>query len=176
MTARLTSWLECSRLLERAVNESEKQGGYPPGTPAKISGGLAEVAATELEGIEENLRHRAGVAELYSKALAETRGVTFLRTADVSPIQYPIFLDSSRIRDHVKACLSAAGVPVATWYDPPIFPRGVSFAALGYDPATTPVAADRSSRVLCLPTGLFVDAQCVTSVVARLNDALRQVS
>ena len=171
---RTAKLLERTGILRQAVTAAELRGGFPPGTPAGISGALARVILSELDSLGPNLEHRATMSALYRSRLAPLTDASWKSTeardakgtgslfvpamADGPLMRFPVLFAERSVRDRVRARLQAVGFDVTGWYDPPIFPAGVDLGALGYDPAQTPVARDLAARVLCLPTGRNINA------------------
>ncbi len=161
-------------LLREATAEPELSGKMPPGTPARLSGALAEVVIDQIEGLGSNLSHRQAVVEAYDSELSGSRLLG--RCNSHRPmICYPIFCESTAIRDRLKKLLRESGIPVTTWYDPPVYPRGVDLHALNYYPEAVPVAEDLASRVLCLPTGRIISPQHAREIARELIAASADV-
>ncbi|HZT97053.1 MAG TPA: DegT/DnrJ/EryC1/StrS family aminotransferase [Chloroflexota bacterium] len=139
-------------LLRQAAAPVELVGGMPPGTPARLSGALAEVVLDHLQSLDENLAHRHSVVGAYGEAFA---GAAVFQTVafDGPLICYPVLCPDRAIRDGLRRRLTAGGIPATAWYDPPVFPRGVDLERIGYDSEAVPVAEDLAGRILCLPTG-----------------------
>jgi dTDP-4-amino-4,6-dideoxygalactose transaminase len=162
--------LERLGILRRAVAPAELGTGFPPGTPALLSGALAEVILAELGSISTNVEHRSGMTALYSEMLARNTSLQIPAAATGSLLRFPVLCQDRSHRDRARAKLAVAGFDVTTWYDPPVFPRGVDLASINYNPAENPIAEDVASRILTLPTGKNVTAAGVRRIVDIMSE------
>lgn len=158
-TSSISSQMERLGILRQAVSGVELEGGYPPGTPSQMPGAFAEVILSELESFPQLQAHRQSMVDLYKAQLDGLQGASWPAGADGPLMRFPLLISNQGERDRIKTLLVAANFDVTTWYDPPIFPRGVDYSRIGYVPATNPVAEDISKRIVCLPTGRNIDAE-----------------
>lgn len=167
----LARGMERASILRQAVTNGELHGAFPPGTPAKLSGALAAVVTDELERLSDLLDHRSRMVELYRHRLQESENLSWPAEASGPLIRFPVLLRDRWSRAAARELLLAAGFDVTSWYDPPVFPRGVDLERLGYRGQDVPVAEDVASRVLCLPTGRNIDESGLRRLVGIIQSA-----
>ena len=128
-----------------------------PGINGKMSEINAAFGLLQLRHVDEALRRRAVIADLYDRALADIPGIRPLPKAGsasvVNNAYYPVLVEKSfpLSRDGLYQRLRDNGIHGRRYFYPLIssFPmyRGLPSAA----PANLPVATLAASQVLCLP-------------------------
>lgn len=171
---RATSTLEWISLLRRAVSREELEGGMPPGTPSFLSAALARVILAEMAGLASNLAHRSEICSLYGRLLWDAPHLSLPPASGRPLLRYPILCANPEVRRRLRIRLDTISTQVTTWYDPPVFPRGVDLQRLGYDASTVPVAEDCATRVLCLPTGPSTDRDRAEQIANEILDRRRK--
>jgi dTDP-4-amino-4,6-dideoxygalactose transaminase len=116
-----------------------------------ISGVQAGSGLRQLKKIEQNIRHRKELAELYDKLL-EQKGWpsrNYSRSImDPVMVRYPV-----RIAEKQKALVEAAkaGIELGSWFECPLHPIETPLAAYNYEVGMCPVAEKASNEVVNLP-------------------------
>lgn len=147
-----------------------------PGINGKMSEINAAFGMLQLRGVDEAIARRAVVDRAYRTLLADVEGIAPLARDDVSSANHSYFpiLVGERYplsRDALYARLKEAGVHGRRYFYPLIsdFPmyRGLPSAQR----ANLPVAADASSRVLCLPIYPDLAQEDVERIVGLIREA-----
>jgi dTDP-4-amino-4,6-dideoxygalactose transaminase len=116
-----------------------------------ISGVQAGSGLRQLKKIEQNIRHRKELADLYDKLL-EQKGWpsrNYSRSImDPVMVRYP-----ARIAEKQKALVEAAkaGIELGSWFECPLHPIETPLAAYNYEVGMCPVAEKASNEVVNLP-------------------------
>jgi dTDP-4-amino-4,6-dideoxygalactose transaminase len=130
-----------------------------------ISGVQAGSGLRQLKKIEQNIRHRKELAELYDKLL-EQKGWpsrNYSRsTMDPVMVRYPV-----RIAEKQKALVEAAkaGIELGSWFECPLHPIETPLTAYNYEVGMCPVAEKASNEVVNLPLHPRVDEKTVKRTV-----------
>lgn len=125
---------------------------------ATISNFQGTVGARVLDRLPHHRRRRARTAEAYETELADCPHVRPVRAvaglSNHQYVRYPLVVDSSGLRDDLRAALSDVGVETAALYDwPPIADEAF------------PGAARLQDGIITLPTHPYVDADDVRRIV-----------
>lgn len=167
--------IEAVGLLKRAVPKAELAGKVS--STATLPGVQARVVLEGLSRLEANLSHRQDISRLYRQLLKSPLSTP--NTANINPaplIKFPVVCPSPQLRDQLFRSLTAKGIYVTRWYDPPLYPTGVSYDALSYNPADCPITHDLGRRILNLPTGPNITSAHATMIANELNACAAQFS
>lgn len=116
-----------------------------------IGGVQARSGLRQLKKIEQNIRHRKEMAELYDKLL-EQKGWpsrNYSRSImDPVMVRYPV-----RIAEKQKALLEAAkaGIELGSWFECPLHPIETPLSVYDYEMGMCPEAEKASNEVVNLP-------------------------
>ena len=163
------------RLLGRAglvigSSDSEEVSGTgrPAGFLKAMSAVQARAGVRQLERLDSYNRHRRSIAAIYDGALAEMglEPPVALSHAEHTYLKYPIFASN---RDRLLQAARPRGIALSNWFCSPIHPVRNGWERWFYEAGSNPVAEDRSSRVVNLPTGPEVTPR----YAARVLDFLR---
>jgi dTDP-4-amino-4,6-dideoxygalactose transaminase len=130
-----------------------------------IGGAQARSGLRQLKKIEQNIRHRKEMAELYDKLL-EQKGWpsrNYSRSImDPVMVRYPV-----RIAEKQKALVEAAkaGIELGSWFECPLHPIETPLAAYNYQVGMCPVAEKASNEVVNLPLHPRVDERTAKRTV-----------
>ncbi len=162
--------LQVLRLLKQAVAKPEYAGGIPSHTLATLPGVHAKIVLDALNHINPNLNHRLKLAELYQSKIEANPGLTPAKQS-TAYIKYPVICQSTELRDYLVATLAAKAIYVSNWYSPPIYPAGVDYITINYQPSGCPIAESVASRIINLPTGPNITESHATMIANEVNTA-----
>ncbi len=138
------------------------------GHNSKMDDLQAAVLLAKLTVLDEDIRHRAGLAAHYGRRLAGVPGVTRLPRQTGAPDEvFYVYLVETDHRDALAAHLLGEGIETEVYYPRPL-PFQPCFAALGHRPGDFPVAEAAARRALALP----LHADLTESQVDRVCDAV----
>lgn len=129
---------------------SELKGLRPSAYPRKLSPVLCDVVIDQLRFVDDNLKHRCYINDIYASAL----DVPHLR--GVSSVRFPLVIKDLGVLNMTKKALDSNGVYYGDWYNPLVYPASTSIEAMGYKWGSCPVAEEVSRHILNLPTGFSV--------------------
>lgn len=170
-----TSDGELARVLREARNFGfDKKGVIVAlGTNAKMSEVHAAMALTNLEKIDWIIEHNAANFCVYQSELSELCALIEPQEGESSNYQYvPVIVATSDLRDKVFAKLIAKGIAAKIYFSPGVHstvPYIRNNICRSHDLSRT---IDISSRIICLPTGVHVDASGVRAIAQIFNEAL----
>ena len=130
-----------------------------------IGGVQARSGLRQLKKIEQNIRHRKEIAELYDKLL-EQKGWpsrNYSRSImDPVMVRYPV-----RIAEKQKALLEAAkaGIELGSWFECPLHPIETPLSAYDYEIGMCPQAEKAGREVVNLPLHPRVDERTARGTV-----------
>lgn len=134
------------------VTAAEKVGRKPDFVGKQMPNVLAELALHQLTKLDTYTAHRQKIAALYKRAFPEGSGTL-------------------RFALHAKI-KKQKGIYLGDWYTTAIAPAGVSYQAIGYEPATCPTAERMTHNIINLPTDIHIfehDAQRIISTIKSLG-------
>jgi dTDP-4-amino-4,6-dideoxygalactose transaminase len=156
-------------VLGSSAPEEVSGTSQPKGFLKAMSPVQARVGLKELHRIDAYNSHRRSIAGIYDRALDDMKlarphappeaGHTFLK--------YPVFV---RDRDRFVRRAAARGIALSDWFCSPIHPVRSGWEKWLYEAGSNPVAEDRSSRVVNLPTQPGVTETYAHRVVKFLRD------
>ncbi len=136
----------------------------------------AALGLSQLGRLEELLRKRERVADLYREQLQEVPGVeppTVLPTVErMSWFVYVVRLDVHHDRSRVAQAMEEQGIPTRPYFQP-IHLQPYFVDRFGYRQGDFPVTEELGSRSLALPFSGVMTAEQVDMVVEALSAALR---
>ncbi|MEV4431260.1 DegT/DnrJ/EryC1/StrS family aminotransferase [Streptomyces sp. NPDC049602] len=125
------------------------------GHNSKMDDLQAAVLLAKLTVLDEDIRHRAGLARRYDEGLRGSPGITRLPAITGAPDEvFYVYLIETDRRDELAAHLQDQGIGTETYYPRPLHLQPC-FEELGHRPGDFPVAEAASRRALALP--LYAD-------------------
>lgn len=139
------------------------------GTNSRLDTLQAAILLEKLAIFEDEISARQGIANCYTKGLADVMAVPQVATGASSVwAQYTVCLDN---RDSVAARLRAAGVPTAVHY-PRVLNGQPAFRDFPVAPGGVPVAEMLTRRVLSLPMHPYLDMTTQNRIISTLRAAV----
>ena len=139
----------------------------------------AALGCSQMERIEEILRKRAKVAEMYREKLAEVKGVQVPYIAPyvskMSWFVYVIRLDGKVNRDNVIEYLNQEGVQCKPYFTP-IHLQPFYKKMFGYKEGDFPITEDVTGRTIALPFFNNLKEEQIDYVVEKLKEGIGKVS
>jgi dTDP-4-amino-4,6-dideoxygalactose transaminase len=161
-------------LLSFPVQKKEKGGCFDKNLLARLPNSLASLAKSQLKRLDRFNQVRCEHVAFYAQRLANLplklpcyqspEGETF------PLLRFTIQVDKPQA---LYEFAKKRGVILNNWYYPAISPRGVLYEAIGYDPATCPIAEKVSFQVLNLPTHPRMTLKKTAKVVEVIEDFFR---
>lgn len=135
----------------------------------------AALGRVQMERLEELMRNRQKVAELYNRLLSEIPGVVIPHitpdTSRMSWFVYVVRFEPQIVRDEVMRALGERGIPARPYFAP-IHLQPYMIERFDYHSGDFPVTEGLGNRSLALPfSGVMSDEQ-VELVVSALRDVL----
>ncbi len=134
----------------KPVTDGEKVSHKPHFLGKQMPNALAELALHQLAKLDRFDEHRRKIVSMYKQNFPDGFGILrFALRAKIS-VKKEIFLGD--------------------WYTTAIAPAGVSYKAIGYDPATCPVAEQMAGNMINLPTDIHItthDADRIIQFIKR---------
>lgn len=116
-----------------------------------VSGVQARSGLRQLSKINENIRHRKEMVQLYDKLLKE-RGWSALRydsdTCEPVLVRYPVRIDS---KAEALEKAAGAGIELGSWFESPLHPIETPLDVYDYEPGSCPQAEKAALEVVNLP-------------------------
>ena len=136
------------------------------------------LGCSQMERIEEILRKRAKVAEMYREKLAEVKGVQVPYIAPyvskMSWFVYVIRLDGKVNRDNVIEYLNQEGIQCKPYFTP-IHLQPFYKDMFGFKEGDFPITEDVSSRTIALPFFNNLKEEQIDYVVEKLKEGIKLV-
>jgi dTDP-4-amino-4,6-dideoxygalactose transaminase len=144
-------WLTRKGLVVGSSSNEEFRPEMPPGFLRSMSPSQARAGLRGLRRLDDNIRHRRHMTDLYDRLLTEAGLTPAARPADAQPVlvRYPV-----RVPDKPRAIAEApaAKVELGTWFECPLHPEETPMELYHYTPGLCPVAEDACRHVVNLPT------------------------
>jgi dTDP-4-amino-4,6-dideoxygalactose transaminase len=147
--------------LPAATDENERSGLRPPGYEMRLSNAQARLGLSQLDRLDQNLRHRRRIAAIYRQLLAE-RGLWHpVESPEAEPayVRYPV-----RVADREAAIRAARIAQLGTWFTSVLEEADLP-DAVGYSRGSCPVAEDAAGRLVNLPTHERVRADDAAAII-----------
>ncbi|PIR76576.1 MAG: hypothetical protein COU32_01380 [Candidatus Magasanikbacteria bacterium CG10_big_fil_rev_8_21_14_0_10_42_10] len=153
-------------ITNKIIYPEEKVGKRVPWYPSKLPNALAALLVSQFPEIETFNTHRKHIAVLYKKALEGKTSIEY-QVDDASHIylRYPLFMENPRA---VRARAKHKGVLLGDWYSLVIGPGDVDLNEAGYVEHMCPVAEERTSKAINLPTNIHIQDADVPRIIATL--------
>lgn len=151
--------LQKLRILSKAVEAGEKQGGKPIHLSFRFSPALAQLLQLQLAKLSNYTQRRRNIVRRYQTALVNTKFSLPSPPLDANPswVRYPLQVDQ---RAHLQQRAKENNIVLGDWYNSPLAPSDCNLEAFGYHPGACPEAEAVSKRVINLPTyPLLTDSQ-----------------
>ena len=135
--------------LPRPTTDAELRGDRPAGYERRLGNAQAALGLGQLRRLEENLRHRAAIADVYGQRLRGT-GVRLPQPpADAHPayVRYPVYVPD---REVAVRAISSRTVP-GLWFTS-VLEEAVSPSVLDYQLGDCPTAEACAAHLVNLPT------------------------
>ncbi len=136
------------RLMNRIIDQTEKQGKVPDYFPAQLPATLAALAYNQIKNLDAWNKRRKEIVSFYLKSLKGKNNIQELGNSNMwlrFPVQVP---DPNRFR----RLAAVEGVFLGDWYSTPIAPGDIKLVATGYVPGSCPVAESLTKGIINLPT------------------------
>ncbi len=144
----------CMELRDHGRRPDESQLVLRPGHSSRLDSVQAAILLSRIEALDHEIERRAGLADLYSRRLAELPN--FVVIPKVAPRSYPfksvwyVYTIQCVRRDQLAEFLAKRGILTETYYPLPLHLQP-AFAAWGHRRGDFPVAEEVCSRILALP-------------------------
>lgn len=136
------------RLMNRIIDQTEKQGRASTYFPAQLPGTLAALAYNQIKNLDTWNHTRKEVALFYVKALKSKKSVQRLGNQNMW-LRFPVQVIDPRA---FRLAAVAQGVFLGDWYGTPIAPGDSDFKAAHYKIGSCPVAENLGKGIINLPT------------------------
>lgn len=139
-------------IFSKPVEAVEKNGKKPDFVGKQMPNALILLATHQFTKLEKFNVHRKKIAEIYRKTFS---GYGVLR-----------FVVKMRLKNKPN------NIFLGDWYTTAIAPAGVSYEAIGYDPATCPTAERLATQTINLPNDIHItehDAHRIISTIKSLG-------
>lgn len=135
-------------LMNRIIDQTEKQGKASSYFPAKLPVTLATLAYNQIKHLDAWNRIRKGTASFYANSLEGKKSVQRVGKATMW-LRFPV-----QVNDPMKFRRDAAaqGVYLGDWYSTPIAPSDIDLHATNYTKGSCPVAENIGKGIINLPT------------------------
>ena len=177
----MTDNIELARLVKSMWNQGRGEGGRwldheRLGYNFRMDELSAALGCSQMERIEEIVKKRAKVAEMYGEKLAEVKGVQVpYITPYVSKMSwfvYVIRLDGGIDRNGVIKYLNEEGVQCKPYFTP-IHLQPFYKKMFGYKEGDFPVTEDVTERVIALPFFNNLEEDQIDYVVEKLKEGVK---
>ncbi len=130
-----------------------------------ISNAQARSGSRQLNKINENIRHRKRMAQLYDQLLEHKNW--FARQYDSSitepvMVRYPVRIDK---KTEALEQAARAGIELGSWFESPLHPIETSLDTYDYEPGSCPQAEKAAMEVVNLPLHPRVDEKTARRTV-----------
>jgi dTDP-4-amino-4,6-dideoxygalactose transaminase len=152
--------------LPAATDENERSGRRPSGYEMRLSNAQARLGLSQLDRLDQNVRHRRRIAAIYGQLLAE-RGLWHpIESPDVEPayVRYPV-----RVTDRDAAIRASRVSQLGTWFTS-VLEEAEPPDAVGYLRGSCPVAEGAAGRLVNLPTHERVRADDAAAIIRAIAD------
>ncbi|OIO20250.1 MAG: hypothetical protein CO029_04880 [Candidatus Magasanikbacteria bacterium CG_4_9_14_0_2_um_filter_41_10] len=153
-------------IINKIIYPEEKHGKRVTWYPSKLPNALAALLVHQFSHIETMNTHRKNIALLYKNELQNS-----CETQDDNGthiyLRFPLF-----VNDPKKTCAVAKkkGILLGDWYSLVVGPGDVDLDAAQYAKGTCPVAEERASKSLNLPTDIHIHDTEVKRIFSVLNE------
>jgi dTDP-4-amino-4,6-dideoxygalactose transaminase len=166
--------LETTGLLKRSVSKPEYTSKIPKHTLNTLPGVHAKIILDALKTLDTNLSHRQDISKLYQEWFKKS-SLTIPQSTEPTPlIKFPLICESTQLRNYLLHTLTSKGIYATKWYDPAIYPAGVSHHTIAYNPTDCPTSESVANRILNLPTGPNINRHHATMIANEVNSATAQ--
>lgn len=152
-------------ITNKIIESPEKRGERLSYLPAKFPNALAELLLHQIPHIDAQNAHRKHIAALYREALNTRRAEMQAHSTDHVYLRFVYF---TSLRDSILRKAKKQHIILGNWYTQVVGPGDVDMAATAYIPGSCPVAEQRTSEVINLPTHMHMtekDARRVLNVL-----------
>jgi dTDP-4-amino-4,6-dideoxygalactose transaminase len=160
------------RLLSKAVYPCEKKGKRHHSMPRKMPNAMACLVLGQLRRLEEFNNDRRDFAFEYRK---QVKGVVLDRQHEERNhrsvwLRFTVLIDGA---EELLQRMKRRHILLGDWYLQAIIPRGVNYTAIGYNPASCPVAERIAPLMLNLPTYPRLTIKEVWKVIEALREEVK---
>jgi perosamine synthetase len=158
--------------LPTPTTPEELRGERPPGYLKRLSNAQAALALQQLLRLDQNLRHRAAISELYRQALQEDghRTVDVAEGAEVAFVRYPVWVE-----DRQEATRRAESLTVMGHWFTSVLEEADDPRAVGYVPGSCPHAEAAATHLVNLPNHPRVRGDDARRILDAIRDLVPKV-
>ena len=152
--------------------EGELRGEMPDRYLSRMAPCQVRAGLRELARIEENIRHRTGLAVFYDRELPRIRFAALhgMPSEGMPLLRYPVRVAN---KSELLALAARKGVEIGSWFEVPLHPAGTRMEDFGYSRGICPQGEAASDQVINLPTHLRVSESTAEKVIAFLRTHAR---
>ncbi|PIR75288.1 MAG: hypothetical protein CO030_03910 [Candidatus Magasanikbacteria bacterium CG_4_9_14_0_2_um_filter_42_11] len=153
-------------ITNKIIYPEEKNGKQVAWYPSQLPNALAALLIHQFPHIEAMNAHRKHIATLYKKQCKETTDIQ-TETDEHIYLRFTLFVDNPK---KIRMIAKKQGVMLGDWYSLVIGPGDVDLDAAKYTKGMCPVAEERASKALNLPTDIHIQDSDVTRILAACNE------
>lgn len=136
------------RLMNRIIDQTEKQGRVPKYFPAQLPGSLATLAFNQIKHLDAWNSIRKNIVTQYVQSLKNKKSVQ--RVGETSMwLRFPVQVSDPKA---FRVAAVAKGVFLGDWYSTAIAPSDSNYEAAQYTKGSCPVAENIGKGIINLPT------------------------
>ncbi len=152
-------------LLSKAVYPCEKQGRQHGSMPRQFPDALAVLALRQFDRLDEFNDRRRLIADRYRQELSPLWPQSLLVETAGTRSAYLRFALQTSAPERLLASAGRQHILLGDWYQQPIAPGNVAYAAIGYVEGSCPVAESRARTTINLPTYPRLSDQDVERII-----------
>lgn len=135
-------------LLNRIIDQTEKQGIVPEYFPAQLQPTLAALAYNQIKHLDSWNNVRKNIAEFYVNSLKNKKSVQVVGSPNMW-LRFPVQVNDPK---QFRRSAVTKGIFLGDWYSTPIAPGDINFQAAAYIAGSCPVAEKLGKGIVNLPT------------------------
>lgn len=149
------------RLMNRIIDQTEKQGRVPVYFPAQLPATLAALALNQIKHLDTWNQVRKDTAAWYAQALKNKKSVQILGNQTMW-LRFPVQVADPKA---FRLAAVAQGVFLGDWYSTPIAPGDSNFQAAHYHNGSCPQAESLGKGIINLPTDPSLTKEDLSRIV-----------
>lgn len=153
-------------LTNKIIYKKEKTGERVSFYPSKLANSLAKILYSQLQDLEENIKHRKKIATIYNKQLNNQKIIKPRFDNESLFLRYAIL---SSKPEKIKSYAKKENIILGDWYNQAIAPRGVDIKSSHYIAGSCPKAEEISSKSINLPTNINITVDDANRIVNLIN-------
>ncbi len=151
-------------LINKIIEQKEKQGIKPDYFPAKYPNALAALAIRQLSNIKNINNHRIKIAKIYKNNI-KNKLIKHTQDLDNPLLRYHIFVDKNKI---FLTFTKGKGLLVGDWYQQVVAPNDTNITCANYQAGSCPKAEQYIESSFNLPTNINIqeeDAKKISDII-----------